>query len=123
MRVLFVVLVYFGSSLLISANAAYLSFEESNKIFERCKVHSKLEDLTMTAIAVKEFVACCSFHFYNTSHLVDLHQNSDQGPDGRDLISMTAFDIRDSFMIEIDLSMAIHAFISNQLTAHLPSKQ
>ena len=107
-----------------TAENEYLS-ERFFLAFHACmlKTGGYIEDLAMNSTDVRSFVECC-----HESISVDQRRDFSMedivvGPDGRDVISMSAGELQSAFRIPLNISLLINKFISRQLTAQLPNRR
>ncbi len=93
-------------------------------VFHACMLRTGgyLEDLAMNSTDVRSFVWCC-YESNSHGHHSFSTEITEVGPDGRDLLSMSASEIQSAFGIPWTISLLIKKFIDRQLTSFLPRRR
>jgi hypothetical protein len=94
-------------------------------VFRACMLRTGwfLEDLAMNSSDVRFFVQCCHESSSSNGHHSVSTEKKEIGPDGRDLLSMSASEIQVAFEIHSTMSLLIRKFIDRQLTSFLPERR
>ena len=114
-------------SLILFISEAIRFSNQDMKLFDSCLDHGgtilRIETLIMDPNKTNALVVCSCSLFHAKSNHSKLCDHVDTGPDGRDIISMSALEIQRAFGIDVDLSELLFEFISGHLTARLPNQR